>query len=118
MSIRFIGVINDTLSKETVKAIFDHLRNFLICAFLFSIGAYAITSQSENILGLFTSRFTGYMMVILASILTGINLFDGVRQLSRIRYHVIIQIALILFYIIFALRIIEITWEFRSLSHL
>lgn len=102
--------LQDGLSKE----IFDHIRNYLICALILAIGTSEIKGHSSLLFGLIPGNYSGYGVVVFAFILIAFNLYDGIRKLSRTRYHLTFTISLITLYIFMSIRVIEMTWHFRA----
>jgi amino acid permease len=102
------------LDEGITKDVFDNLRNFLMCALLFAAGNDALYGDSRLLLGLFVSHVAGWGLICLAAILMLLNICDGLKKLSKLRYHVALQVLVCLFYIIFAERVVELVWNFRS----
>lgn len=102
------------LDEGVIKDVFDNLRNFLVCALLFAAGNNALYGESRLFLGLFVTHLAGWGMICLATILMLLNICDGLKKLSKLRYHVAFQVLVCLFYIIMAERIVELVWNFRS----
>jgi len=47
------------LNKGLFKGVFDHIRNFLICAFLFALGTNELKQQTVILFGLLHSNYSG-----------------------------------------------------------
>ncbi len=105
--------LNASIDADVSKVIFDHLRNFLMCAFLLSIGTNEVKQHSSLLFGLLSSEYTGYGVIALATVLILLNLYDGVRKISNTRYHVLMTIVLVSLYVFFSIRVVEIAWNFR-----
>jgi hypothetical protein len=102
------------LDESVIKNVFDNLRNFLVCALLFGAGSNALYDDSRLFLGLIVSHLAGWGLICLAAFLMLLNICDGLKKLSRLRYHTALQILVCLFYIILAVRLVELVWNFRS----
>lgn len=111
---RFLTKFWSQLDEGIIKDVFDNLRNFLMCALLFAAGNDALYGDSRLLLGLFVSHLVGWGMICLAAALMLLNICDGLKKLSKLRYHVVFQVLVCLFYIIMAERIVELVWNFRS----
>jgi len=96
------------------KAIFDHLRNFLMCAFLLAIGTTEFHTHKVTTLGLLPAWFSGVGIIAVASLLFLLNLVDGIRRLARLKFQLLLSIGLIAIYVLFAIRVVEIAWNFRA----
>jgi len=110
---KLLNSLHSALDKDLTKAVFDHVRNYLICAFLFAAGSYGIENQSELFLASFVGQAPGKLIMIIAALLALLNFYDGLYKFSKYKYHYSLSAVLIFFYIIFSLRIIEITWGYR-----
>ena len=111
---KIIRQINTALDRGLAKSVFDHIRNFLMCAFLLAIGTAEFTQQTNLFLGLVSSQYSGTGVIGLSIILICLNLYDGIRKISRTKYHLILTIVLISIYIFLSIRVIEMTWDFRT----
>ncbi len=85
-----------------------------MCAFLLAIGTAEFTQQTNLFLGLVSSQYSGTGVIALSIILICLNLYDGIRKISRTKYHLILTIVLIIIYIFLSIRVIEMTWDFRT----
>lgn len=110
---KFFKLLHSALDKDLPKAIFDHVRNYLMCAFLFAAGSYGMEHQSELLFASFIGKSTGIVIIILATFLALLNFYDGLYKFSKYKYHSALNIFLILSYIMVSIRIIEITWGYR-----
>ncbi len=105
---------NQALDRGLSKAVFDHLRNLLMCALLFTVGAYAHRHPSETIFGVVSLEdVAGILIFIIAGSLTLLNLIDGVHKLPKMRLRGLLQFVLIVVYVLVSIRIIELTWQYR-----
>ncbi len=108
-----IKKFHKSLEQGLAKDIFDHVRNYLMCAFLIATGTYAMKHGSGGLLSVVTSEFTGVGIIVLGFILALLNLYDGIYRLSKFKHHLFLDIVLVLLYVFISERIIEITWGFR-----
>jgi len=104
---------NNALDRGISKDIFDHLRNFLMCAFLLAIGTNQIKEHSSILFGFIPGQYAGSGVIVVALFLILLNLYDGIRKISKTRYHSMFIIALIVFYLFLSVRVIEMAWDFR-----
>ena len=108
---RFDAAIDRGLSKE----IFDHLRNYLMGAFLLAIGTHEMKYSDSMLFGLIKSEaVVGVGVAGIAVIFLAINFYDGVKRISRSQYHLVLTIAFVTLYVFFSLRVIEMAWNFRG----
>lgn len=110
--------INDALDKGLAKEVFDQVRNYLICAFLLTIGLFAF----EHKKGAFFSQipidafnYAGLGIIGLSFLLFCLNLLDGVRKISRYKHSSLLSAILIIVYAIMSIRVIELALYFRTI---
>ena len=108
-----ITSLNTALQNGLSKNIFDHIRNFLICAAILAMGMSEIKNHSSLIFGFISSQHSGVGVVGLSGILIALNLYDGIRKLSKSRYHVVLTICLVMLYVFLSLRVIEMSWNYQ-----
>ena len=111
---RILKKLWSQLDEGVIKNVFDNLRNFLVCALLFGAGSNALHGDSRLFLGLIASHLAGWGLICLAAFLMLLNICDGLKKLSKLRYHTAVQVLVCLFYIILAARLVELVWNFRS----
>ena len=99
-----------------MKQVFDHVRNYMIGAFILAIGTTEFNQADSLFFGLIPGKFSGLGVIGLAVILICINLYDGIRRISRSKYHVSFTVALVLLYLVLSVRVVEMAWDFRDLS--
>lgn len=109
-----LEAFNKALDDGLTKAIFDHLRNYLMCTFLLAIGSYALKQHSGMFLGTVPLKTTGVGIIALSVTLILLNLYDGILKLSRKQYPKFFTYLLVILYIFVSLRIIEMAWDFRT----
>jgi hypothetical protein len=106
--------LNAALEGGLSKDVFDHVRNYLICAFLLAIGTAEFREHSTSLLDISPSQFHGVTVIVLSSLLILLNLYDAIRKLSKSKYNLVLVIILIALYLFFSFRVIEMAWEFRA----
>ena len=106
--------LNIALQNGLSKEIFDHIRNYLMCAMILAIGTSEIKQHSSLLFGLVPGQYSGLGVVAFAFVLIAFNLYDGIRKLSRTRYHLAFTICLITLYLLISIRVIEMAWHFRT----
>ena len=111
-----IKFFNSALDRGLTKQIFDHIRNYMICAFVLAIGTTELRQQESEFFDLIPANYAGWGVVSLAVTLICINLYDGIRRISRSKYHSALTIALILLYLFMSVRVVELAWDFRDLA--
>ncbi len=87
---RIIDILNESFETGITNVIFVHVRNYLICAFLYASGAYAMKHSLQLLFGTTFGQFTGFGIIILASVLALLNLGDGIHRFSRSRHHLLL----------------------------
>ncbi|WP_256657802.1 hypothetical protein [Pseudomonas sp. 2FG] len=110
----YLQRLNQVLEQGLAKDIFDNLRNFLMCSLLFAAGTNALHDPRQLFLGLAVSSPAGWGLMVLAAVLTLLNIWDGLHKLARLKRHLLLQVAVCLVYVVLALRVVEIVWGFRS----
>ena len=110
-----IDKLNTVLQNGLSKEVFDHVRNYLICALLLAIGTTELREHSSTFFGIFSVKYSGVALVGLSVLLISLNLYDGIRKLSKFKYHLILEITLIVLYIFLSIRVTEMAWNFRSM---
>jgi hypothetical protein len=102
------------LEKDLSAKVFDNVKNLLVCALLFAAGTSALRGEHPVLLGLLGSQVAGWSLIAISAVLLFLNISDGLHRVARQRYHVVILVVLWVFYLVVAVRIVEIVWNFRS----
>ncbi len=110
---QFLNKFNKSIDNGLSKAIFDHLRNLLICTFILAIGTTEIREQSSTIFTFFDSQYSGTGVIGVSILLMMLNVYDGIRKISNSKYHVVLSIGLVMLYLYLTVRVIEMAWNFR-----
>ena len=108
-----IQKLNSALRAGLSKAVFDHTRNYLMCAFILAVGANELKQPTSHFFGLVNSSYSGIGVIGIACILILINLYDGILQLIGFKYHAVLVLGLIAVYAFFSIRVVEMAWNFR-----
>jgi hypothetical protein len=114
--VKTIKYFNSALDRGLIKQVFDHIRNYLICAFILAIGTTELRQQEREFFDLIPATYAGWGVISLAAMLISLNLYDGIRRISKSKYHFVFTIALILLYLFLSVRVIEMAWDFRDLA--
>lgn len=102
------------LDTDFTTQVFDNIKNLLVCALLFAAGTNALDSSHHLYMGLLASDLAGWALIGLSAVLMLLNVSDGMRRLSRLPYHTAFQVILFLIYLVLAIRVVEIVWDFRA----
>ena len=111
---KILDVAVEEFKSGLTMAVFDHIRNLTICSLIFAAGTYAMRNPTEVFLGSLFGRFTGLLVVVVAGLLTLLNLSDGIYRLSRRKYYLLLDLLLIGLYVLLTLRVTELVWGLRS----
>ncbi|WP_095055042.1 hypothetical protein [Pseudomonas sp. Irchel s3b2] len=102
------------LDTDFTTQVFDNIKNLLVCALLFAAGTNALHSDQQLFMGLLASSLAGWGLILVSAVLMLLSVSDGLRRLSKLPYHTVLQIILFLLYLILAVRVVEIVWVFRA----
>ena len=111
---KVIRGFNQALDDGLPKAVFDHVRNFLVCAFLLAIGTTEYRDHSGLMFGLIPGQYSGAGIIVIACLLFALNLYDGISKLSRFGSHRALILLMVVLYIVLAMRVVEIAWNFQA----
>lgn len=114
-NMNLLDKFNTALQNGLSNEVFDHLRNYTICALLLAIGTTEVREHSSTLFGLFPVKYSGVVLVGFSVFLILFNLYDGIRKFSQLKYNLVLQIILIAIYIFFTIRVTEMAWNFRSM---
>lgn len=106
-------LINSFIDSGKMKALFEHVKNLVIFSLLLALGTNDLQQQKSDIFGFFPSHYLGIGVVTLASILILLNLYDGIRKLSKLEHHKLLTLFIILLYIFLTIRVVEVAWYYR-----
>jgi hypothetical protein len=116
-SMQFFNWLNTAIDRGVIKQIFDHIRNYMICAFILAVGTTELRQPENQFFDLIPSGQAGLGVISIAILLILVNLYDGIRRISRSKYHVSFIAALVLIYFFLSIRVVEMAWDFRDLGH-
>lgn len=105
--------LNAAVESGAVKAVFDHIRNYLYSSLFFAAGSYAASETSSALLGIVRSSHLGWGVMAIGAILWAINFYEGLYRLTRRNHAVLYAIFFSLLYVLASIRIVEVIWQFR-----
>jgi hypothetical protein len=112
-----IESVNDALDNGATKQIFDHVRNYLIGAFILAIGTTEFRQPGNQFFEIIPPGYAGLGVISFAAVLISLNLYDGIRRISSSKYHLSLTLALLVVYLFLSVRVVEMAWDFRDLSN-
>lgn len=91
-----------------LKAVFEHARNAVVATLIVAAGLGTVrTPDLSDLVGVPNPTIAGYIVVGLGCALVLLNFLDGLRKLARLRWHIVLQIALGLGYLFASIRIVQ-----------
>jgi len=105
---------NAALDRGLSKSVFDHVRNYMMCSLLLAIGVRGFNQDADLVFDLVPNTFSGISLVGLSCILFCLNLYDGIREISKSRYHSIFILGLVVIYVAMSVVVIELASSFRA----
>ena len=109
--------LNGALDNGAVKQVFDHVRNYMIGAFILAIGTTEFRQQEHQFFDFIPPGYAGLGVISFAVVLIAFNLYDGIRRISSSKYHISLTLGLVLLYLFLSVRVVEMAWDFRDLSN-
>ena len=106
-------LINSFIDSGKSKQLFNHVKNLVIFSLLLALGTNDLHQHKSNIYGIFPSKYLGIGVIALALFLILLNLYDGIRKLSKLEHHKLLTFFLILLYIFLTVRVVEVAWYYR-----
>lgn len=106
----------DIFDANKAKAVFDHIRNLLMCALLIAAGFFEGQQRIGWLSDLNTSPFVGWGLIAIGVALAVVNLLAGLSQLSRLAYHRLWMALLLGAYVVTSIRAIVVLTAFRACS--
>jgi len=98
-----------------VRAVFEHARNLLVATIIVAAGFETVRNfDTIDLPGLPNPLLAGYVVAGAGCALTALNFIDGLQKLARLRWHVALQIALSIAYLLFSLRVVQLMIFFRT----
>lgn len=104
----------DLLEQGLCANVFDNVKNLIVCALLFAAGTSALHAEHPVFLGLMGAKVTGSGLIAISALLMFLNISDALHRVAQLRYHMVLQLALWAFYLIVAVRMVELVWSFRA----
>jgi hypothetical protein len=111
---KLIKNLNEILDSGASKQVFDHVRNFMIGAFILAIGTTEFRQQDSQFFELIPPGYAGLGVIFFAIVLILFNLYDGIRRISKSKYHLSLTLGLSLLYLFLSVRVVEMAWNFRD----
>ncbi len=107
--------IRNFLDKGVIGLIFNYIRNLALCALMLAAGSYAIANQPDWVVNIPADKYWGYILVGIGTLLTLLNLVDGLYKLFKLKFQILISIIVSISYVVFSFRIVMMIWHFRIL---
>lgn len=96
-----------------LRLIFENVRNMAVSTLITAAGLEVVRTKRGD-LDLANSTLVGYVVAGIGVSLLLLNLFDGIWRLSRVKGHVILQIALCVVYAFISFRVAQLVLTFKS----
>ena len=97
-----------------LEVVFRHVSNLVIATLILAAGVHAVKhSSSIRVLGILEVEISGYVVAASGVILAVLNLLDGLQKLARKNYHVTLRVLVVLLYLFFYIRIMQLMSAFR-----
>ena len=98
-----------------LRAVFEHARNAVVATLIVAAGLEASKGTAPiGPLGLMNPWIAGYVVAAVGYVLILLNCIDGLRRMSRLRWHLALQIALGVTYLLVSIRIVQLTILLRT----
>lgn len=114
MAVKYFKRFNASLDRGLAKAIFDHVRNYMMCALLLAIGVTWSSEDADLLFDIIPTSYSGISLVGLSFVLFSLNLYDGIREISKSRYHTALTVGLVVLYVAMSVVVIELASSFRA----
>ena len=112
-----MGIIrrfNAALDRGLSKSVFDHVRNYMMCSLLLAIAVRGFDEQTDLLFDLIPNTYSGISLVALSIVLFCLNLYDGIREISKSGHHPFFIIGLVVLYVAMTIVVIELASSFRA----
>ena len=97
-----------------LEAVFRHVNNLVVATLILAAGIHAVRhSSSIPVLGILEVEVSGYVLAASGVILADLNLIDGLQKLARENYHMTLRVLVVLLYLFFYIRIMQLMAAFR-----
>ncbi len=105
---------NAALERGMAKSVFDHVRNYMMCSLLLAIGVTWTGENVELLFNIIPKTYSSLSLVMLAIILYCLNLYDGIREISKAKHHSLFIVGIVIVYIAMSMVVIELAASFRA----
>jgi hypothetical protein len=105
---------NAALDRGLSKSVFDHVRNYMMCSLLLAIAVRGFDQDVDLLFDLIPNTYSGISLVILSCVLFCLNLYDGIREISKTGHHPVFIFGLVLLYMVMTVVVIELASSFRA----
>lgn len=105
---------NSALDHGLSKSVFDHVRNYMMCSLLLAIGFTGFDENTELLFDLIPNNYSAISLVLLSVVLYCLNLYDGIREISKSRYHSVFTVGIVCLYVAMSVVVIELASSFRA----
>ncbi len=110
---KILHTINEQLENGFTKGVFDHIRNLLIGAFLLAIGTGQLIGPTDMFFSITQGKYAGVGVIAVALILIAINIYDGIRMISKAQMNILVTISTVFIYLFLTFKVLEMAWNFR-----
>jgi hypothetical protein len=107
-----LSLLKLSIDKEFIKQLFDHLRNYLICATLFAIGTLEYHQKPGEFLGINVGDYSGLPLILFAVVLFILNTYNGIRVSIVFLESLTLKLILIVLYLLITTRFMELAWKY------
>jgi len=111
---RSIRRFNAALDRGLSKSVFDHVRNYMMCSLLLAIAVRGSNNQTDLLFDFIPNTYSAISLLILSIILFSLNLYDGIREISKSGHHIMFVLGLVLTYIAMTIVVINLASSFRA----
>jgi hypothetical protein len=101
--------------EDGLGTLFQHARNVLSSTMILAAGLYAVHHRPSAAPGLWaTTHYAGHVVAAVGIALLLLNLWDGLRRLSRCGYPVLVHAFTTLLYLAMTVRLVQVVVYFRG----
>lgn len=104
----------ELVDADSTKAVFDHVRNVLMCALLIAAGVFESQQRVGLISDVTAGEFVGWGLVSIGIVLALFNLLAGLSQLSKLPYHRLWMALVLVAYVLASVRGVVVLTVFRA----
>ena len=100
--------------RAGLKAVFDHVRNLVLATLIIAAGVHAnVYAPDMPTLAIFELKSFGYGVAAVGLILAILNLLDGLHKLARTSTPILLRVLVIMLYLFFSVRVLQLIYLFR-----